>query len=202
MPGRSDADAVRLPRQHLPLADGRGRDARARARSGAGGVDRAGLGRHRRLARRQPAGRARHRRPRAPGASCSRAPRARCAREDFDDFDLILAMDRTNLADLRRLAPDERARARSEAAARVRPGERGSAIDDLDVPDPYYGGPRRLRGRARPGPGRVRGPARTDSGRPGPVSLPLGRERTHGASAAATSTRPGVSCSPTAARRS
>jgi low molecular weight protein-tyrosine phosphatase len=50
---------------------------------------------------------------------------------DFGRFDLILAMDRENLRDLRALAPDE------EAAAKVRllrgPG--------LDVPDPYYGGP-------------------------------------------------------------
>src|SRR5271156_3601150 len=29
---------------------------------------------------------------------------------DFEDFDLIVAMDRKNLADLRRLAPGERAR--------------------------------------------------------------------------------------------
>jgi protein-tyrosine phosphatase len=49
--------------------------------------------------------------------------------EDFDRFDLILAMDGDNLRDLRALAPD------AEAAAKVRllrgPG--------LDVPDPYYG---------------------------------------------------------------
>ncbi|HEX8119768.1 MAG TPA: low molecular weight protein-tyrosine-phosphatase [Solirubrobacteraceae bacterium] len=50
---------------------------------------------------------------------------------DFDRFDLILAMDRENLRDLRALAPDE------EAAAKVRL-LRGR---DLDVPDPYYGGP-------------------------------------------------------------
>jgi protein-tyrosine phosphatase len=50
---------------------------------------------------------------------------------DFERFDLILAMDRENLHDLRALAPDE------EAAGKVRL-LRGA---DLDVPDPYYGGP-------------------------------------------------------------
>jgi protein-tyrosine phosphatase len=65
--------------------------------------------------------------------------------EDFEDFDLILAMDDSNLAELRRLAPGEQARSRlrmlrefdpaSAAAVASRPSE------DLDVPDPYYGGP-------------------------------------------------------------
>ncbi len=55
---------------------------------------------------------------------------------DFDDFDLLVAMDRTHERDLHRLAPDE------ETAAKVRllrewdPDVNG----DLDVPDPYYGG--------------------------------------------------------------
>lgn len=57
--------------------------------------------------------------------------------EDFARFDLVLAMDRQNAADLRRLAPD------GEAAAKVR------LLRDFDpqagadraVPDPYYGGP-------------------------------------------------------------
>jgi protein-tyrosine phosphatase len=55
---------------------------------------------------------------------------------DFDDFDLIVALDRANARDLRRLAPDD------EAAAKVRlPREFDPASDaqDLDVPDPYYG---------------------------------------------------------------
>jgi protein-tyrosine phosphatase len=64
-------------------------------------------------------------------------------REDFEDFDLIIAMDGSNLAELRRLAPDEQVRSRvrllrefdpASAAAASRPSE------DLDVPDPYYGG--------------------------------------------------------------
>lgn len=56
---------------------------------------------------------------------------------DFDDFDLLLAADRTHERDLRRLAPD------AEAAAKVRLlREFDPASDgDLDVPDPYYGGP-------------------------------------------------------------
>jgi protein-tyrosine phosphatase len=54
----------------------------------------------------------------------------------FDDHDLVLAMDSSNLADLRRLAPPD-------AADRVRlllsfdPESEGT-----DVPDPYYGGDR------------------------------------------------------------
>jgi protein-tyrosine phosphatase len=62
-------------------------------------------------------------------------------RADFDDFDLLIAMDRKNLADLRRLAPDERARARIRLLREFDPASVG-ADGDLDVPDPYYGGPR------------------------------------------------------------
>jgi protein-tyrosine phosphatase len=50
--------------------------------------------------------------------------------EDFERFDLILAADRENLTALRRLAPDD------EARAKVR-----LLLGDRDVPDPYYGGP-------------------------------------------------------------
>src|SRR5687767_184007 len=59
--------------------------------------------------------------------------------EDFERFDLILCADRTNLRDVRAIAPD------AEAAAKVRllrefdPASAGAP--DLDVPDPYYGGP-------------------------------------------------------------
>ncbi len=65
--------------------------------------------------------------------------------EDFDDFDLILAMDRKNLADLRRLAPDERARSKTRLLRELDPASAGLGVatgGDLDVPDPYYGGPR------------------------------------------------------------
>jgi protein-tyrosine phosphatase len=58
------------------------------------------------------------------------AQRARQVRlRDFDDFDLILAMDRGHLHALERMAPPKhRAKIRLFAAGR-------------DVPDPYYGGP-------------------------------------------------------------
>ena len=58
--------------------------------------------------------------------------------EDFERFDLLLAMDAANERELRALAPD------AEAAAKVRLlREFDPAATDavsLDVPDPYYGG--------------------------------------------------------------
>ncbi len=45
---------------------------------------------------------------------------------DFDDFDLILAADRVNLADLERLRPEG---ARAELAL---------FLGDAEIPDPYY----------------------------------------------------------------
>ena len=56
---------------------------------------------------------------------------------DFARFDLVLAMDRQNAADLRRIAPT------GEAAAKVRllrEFDPSAGDDDLDVPDPYFGG--------------------------------------------------------------
>jgi protein-tyrosine phosphatase len=60
---------------------------------------------------------------------------------DFEEFDLILAMDAANLRDLQRLAPDERARGKVRLLREW--GRAGSQASDgeLDVPDPYYGGP-------------------------------------------------------------
>jgi protein-tyrosine phosphatase len=58
-------------------------------------------------------------------------------RADFDEFDLLLAMDGANLAQLRRLAPDEAGRAKVRLLREFDPASAGS--DDLDVPDPYYG---------------------------------------------------------------
>jgi protein-tyrosine phosphatase len=46
--------------------------------------------------------------------------------DDFDDFDLIVAMDSENLRNLRHLAPEG-----TEHKLRM--------LDDVDVPDPYYG---------------------------------------------------------------
>jgi protein-tyrosine phosphatase len=57
--------------------------------------------------------------------------------EDFDDFDLILAMDSANLSDLRALAPDGEGRAKVRLLREFDPVSDGT--DDLDVPDPYYG---------------------------------------------------------------
>ena len=80
---------------------------------------------------------------------------------DFERFDLVVAMDRSNASELRRLARDEEQRAKvrllrefDPASARegarapegagaregARARERASgARADLDVPDPYYG---------------------------------------------------------------
>jgi protein-tyrosine phosphatase len=56
---------------------------------------------------------------------------------DFDDFDLILAMDLSNLDELRRMAPSRDVRAK---VALLREFDQASAeTGDLDVPDPYYG---------------------------------------------------------------
>lgn len=59
----------------------------------------------------------------------------RVAPEDFDRFDLILAMDGSNMADLQRMAPSP------EAAEKVRLFRSFDPdADEPDVPDPYYGG--------------------------------------------------------------
>lgn len=52
--------------------------------------------------------------------------------EDFQRFDLILAMDRSNLSDLQRLDPGN--------AARLQLFMEYAADQPLEVPDPYYGG--------------------------------------------------------------
>jgi len=54
--------------------------------------------------------------------------------EDFDRFDLLLVMDESNLAEVRRRAPDARAR------AKVRLLREHDAAGTGEVPDPYYGG--------------------------------------------------------------
>jgi protein-tyrosine phosphatase len=58
---------------------------------------------------------------------------------DFDDCDLLLVADRENLRDLQRLAPDEASRRKIRLLREFDPASSGSA--DLEVPDPYYGGP-------------------------------------------------------------
>ena len=51
-------------------------------------------------------------------------------RADFAAFDLVVAMDRSNLRELLAIAPQE-------ARGKVR-----LLLDEADVPDPYYGGER------------------------------------------------------------
>jgi len=58
--------------------------------------------------------------------------------EDFERYDLLLAADRENLADLRAAAPSEAARAKVRLLREFDPASSGAP--DLDVPDPYYGG--------------------------------------------------------------
>ena len=60
---------------------------------------------------------------------------------DFEEFDLILAMDASNLSDLQRIAPDERAREKVRLLREWGRAGSQSSDGDLDVPDPYYGGP-------------------------------------------------------------
>jgi protein-tyrosine phosphatase len=59
---------------------------------------------------------------------------------DFEEFDLILAMDGSNLHDLRELAGDDEQRAKVHLLREFDPASEGES--DLDVPDPYYGGER------------------------------------------------------------
>ena len=57
---------------------------------------------------------------------------------DFDEFDVIVAMDAANLAELRQLAGDAGSRrAKLRLLREFDPDSAG--LDDLDVPDPYYG---------------------------------------------------------------
>jgi protein-tyrosine phosphatase len=58
-------------------------------------------------------------------------------REDFRRFDHLLAMDRENLRELLRLAPDAAARAKVALLRSFDP----EAPPGAEVPDPYYGGP-------------------------------------------------------------
>jgi protein-tyrosine phosphatase len=58
--------------------------------------------------------------------------------EDFDTFDLLLAMDAENHRNLRDGAPDADAAAKVRMLREFDPAS-GTAVN-LDVPDPYYGG--------------------------------------------------------------
>ena len=61
----------------------------------------------------------------------------RVRQEDFKEFDYIFAMDRSNLRDLRHLEQSGDGRAQLNLLREFDPHSDG----DLDVPDPYYGGP-------------------------------------------------------------
>ncbi len=56
--------------------------------------------------------------------------------EDFERFDLILAMDGSNQHALRQLAPSGQAREKVRLLREYDPASAGQ--HDLDVPDPYY----------------------------------------------------------------
>jgi protein-tyrosine phosphatase len=58
----------------------------------------------------------------------------------FERYDLVLAMDGSNLAGLRRMAPDSDAADRAALFLTFDPG-RAASGGDLEVPDPYNGGP-------------------------------------------------------------
>jgi protein-tyrosine phosphatase len=58
---------------------------------------------------------------------------------DFERFDLLVAMDRDNRAELERRAPSVAARERIVLLREFDP--EAVAADELEVPDPYYGGP-------------------------------------------------------------
>jgi protein-tyrosine phosphatase len=59
--------------------------------------------------------------------------------DDFERFDLLLAMDLSNLADLRALA-DPSAVAKVRLLRSFDPALEGRPDDRIEVPDPYYGG--------------------------------------------------------------
>jgi protein-tyrosine phosphatase len=60
------------------------------------------------------------------------------APDDFETYDLILVMDRSNHDDLLALAPDDDARERIRLLREYDP--EAVAAGELEVPDPYYGG--------------------------------------------------------------
>ena len=65
---------------------------------------------------------------------------------DFLEFDLLIAMDRSNLSELRRLAAGDEQRILVRLLREFDPasgthGPEGRVDGDLDVPDPYYGSP-------------------------------------------------------------
>jgi protein-tyrosine phosphatase len=86
----------------------------------------------------------------APDPRATKAARARGFRlesvgrqvhaGDFEEFDVILAMDNANLRALERLAPAAHARAELRLLREFEAGAPTADGERLDVPDPYYGG--------------------------------------------------------------
>jgi len=67
------------------------------------------------------------------GYNLSQLRARKVARQDLDYFDLILAMDKSNLDNLRRLAtPEQQERIKLFM-------DYARSFDDDEVPDPYYG---------------------------------------------------------------
>lgn len=80
--------------------------------------------------------------PRSTAAAAARgitlAGQARqVSSNDFAEFDLLLAADRLNFRDLTEIAPSDEDEAKIHM---LRSFDPMSTPDDLDVPDPYYGG--------------------------------------------------------------
>ncbi len=61
------------------------------------------------------------------------------SRDDLDDFDLVIAMDRANERELRQLARSEEQRAKVRLLREFDPLSAAEVAPE--VPDPYYGGP-------------------------------------------------------------
>lgn len=70
------------------------------------------------------------------GLEISRQRARRVARDDFTAFDYILAMDKSNLNDLRGMCPPDQQHKLRLILSFSR------QFPNLDVPDPYYGGQR------------------------------------------------------------
>jgi protein-tyrosine phosphatase len=82
---------------------------------------------------------------RATAAAAARGIEMHCAarqvrREDFEDFDLLIAMDAENHRNLVALAPHRDAAAKVRMLREFDPATAGDGAANLDVPDPYYGG--------------------------------------------------------------
>ncbi len=74
----------------------------------------------------------------ARGFDLSALRARKVTRSDFQNFDLILAMDESHLAHLQALRPKD-ARAEVKLFLAYHPVESGKPL--TNVPDPYYGGP-------------------------------------------------------------